>query len=352
METIILPQALLNSSAATPIQPGTLDSADEIYALYGQPEEIRRTDLESGKSTFLRGPRSQDQNQRLARNPSRNGPDINIDTTPTITTQSNGVTRSLSVTFAVRRNDALKRGNTTRETKTSQTRAPQYSEREHAAQEIESKRATWSSSSPTDPFLHAEVLATEDPTSASGQDLEAQITKTRNRGNSLLTDIDTVTPPDDLPAHSAYLPPATLASQNSEPALLNAKSTGTYAAPPTRKKSLLQKVTGAIEGQRSHKSLTRKKSLLQRVSGAFDGYSRHSSLLKLYDNAVEQKKERGIVCQTAFRYCGYVLILATIYFVFVGLPLWKGSVWWLWWVVTHKFVLTGGWAIVMGIAFL
>ncbi|KAB2573408.1 hypothetical protein DBV05_g7905 [Lasiodiplodia theobromae] len=45
----------------------------------------------------------------------------------------------------------------------------------------------------------------------------------------------------------------------------------------------------------------------------------------------------------------YFLALVIVYFVFVGLPLWKGAVYWLYWVVNHKFVVKGTWSIVIGI---
>lgn len=40
--------------------------------------------------------------------------------------------------------------------------------------------------------------------------------------------------------------------------------------------------------------------------------------------------KKGKVAQTLFQYAMYLLLGCIIYFVFVGIPLWKGSVWWLW----------------------
>jgi hypothetical protein len=53
-----------------------------------------------------------------------------------------------------------------------------------------------------------------------------------------------------------------------------------------------------------------------------------------------------------FEYSIYLVIVAFVYFVLVGVPLWKGAVYWLWWVVAHKFVIAGGFGITLGIAFL
>lgn len=41
-------------------------------------------------------------------------------------------------------------------------------------------------------------------------------------------------------------------------------------------------------------------------------------------------KKRGKFAQILFQYSIYLLLACIIYFVFVGVPLWKGSVWWLW----------------------
>jgi hypothetical protein len=53
-----------------------------------------------------------------------------------------------------------------------------------------------------------------------------------------------------------------------------------------------------------------------------------------------------------FEYTLYALLVLFVYFVLVGMPLWKGAVWWLYWVVGHKFVIQGGYAITIGLAFL
>jgi hypothetical protein len=51
-------------------------------------------------------------------------------------------------------------------------------------------------------------------------------------------------------------------------------------------------------------------------------------------------------------YTTYVVIVAFVYFVLIGVPVWKGAVYWLWWVVAHKFVIAGGFSITLGVAFL
>ncbi|KAL1617894.1 hypothetical protein SLS56_010772 [Neofusicoccum ribis] len=79
---------------------------------------------------------------------------------------------------------------------------------------------------------------------------------------------------------------------------------------------------------------------------------RRSSVWDLYQNA----KGRGAAlqrqrwAQLLFEYTMYTLALAFVYFVFVGVPLWKGSVYWLYWVVSHKFVVPWTFSITIGIA--
>jgi hypothetical protein len=81
---------------------------------------------------------------------------------------------------------------------------------------------------------------------------------------------------------------------------------------------------------------------------------RKSSMWQLY----EQAKERGVELQRhrsvqlAFEFGIYAILICIIYFVLIGVPLWNGVVWWLWWVVAHKFVIAGGFSITLGIALL
>ncbi|KAI1857212.1 hypothetical protein JX265_005729 [Neoarthrinium moseri] len=74
------------------------------------------------------------------------------------------------------------------------------------------------------------------------------------------------------------------------------------------------------------------------------GRARRSSIAEVYEKAKVRGKqlERKKWVQILFEYTIYLLLLSFIYFVLVGLPLWKGAVWWLYWVVSTKFVITGG----------
>jgi len=55
--------------------------------------------------------------------------------------------------------------------------------------------------------------------------------------------------------------------------------------------------------------------------------------------------------QILFEWSIYVFLVCFIYFVLIGMPLWRGAVWWLYWVVENKFVFAGGFSITLGIAF-
>lgn len=60
------------------------------------------------------------------------------------------------------------------------------------------------------------------------------------------------------------------------------------------------------------------------------------------------KRSRWV--QLVWEYSIYTILLLFIYFVLIGLPLWRGAVYWLYWVVDHKFVVAGTFSITIGIA--
>ncbi|KAJ5549715.1 hypothetical protein N7535_002348 [Penicillium sp. DV-2018c] len=80
--------------------------------------------------------------------------------------------------------------------------------------------------------------------------------------------------------------------------------------------------------------------------------SEQSSLQEVYEKA----KLRGVAIQRKhwvrllFEYSIYLFLVLFVYFVLVGMPLWKGAVWWLYYVIRTKFVIQGGYAITIGLA--
>ena len=81
--------------------------------------------------------------------------------------------------------------------------------------------------------------------------------------------------------------------------------------------------------------------------------NRHS-IYDVYEKAKERRValQRKYWVQVLFEYTVYIFLLAFIYFVLIGMPLWRGAVWWLYYVVRTKFVIPGGWGITIGIAIL
>lgn len=93
-------------------------------------------------------------------------------------------------------------------------------------------------------------------------------------------------------------------------------------------------------------------SIQRRFTNA--SHIRKSSIWKTYQKAKYKaiKVQRNKQTQLIFEYSVYLTLAAFVYFVLVGVPLWKGAVYWLWWVVAHRFVIAGGSSITLGIAFL
>ncbi|KAL4894571.1 glycosyltransferase like family 2-domain-containing protein [Aspergillus ambiguus] len=75
--------------------------------------------------------------------------------------------------------------------------------------------------------------------------------------------------------------------------------------------------------------------------------NRSSSLKSLYDRAklVNIKHQRRFWLRIVIEYGSYAFLILVVYFILIGLPLWKGAVYWLYWIMQHKLIFQGGWAI-------
>jgi hypothetical protein len=95
-------------------------------------------------------------------------------------------------------------------------------------------------------------------------------------------------------------------------------------------------------------------SALPRPRRGTAGSVRRNSLLDVYEKAKirGQNLQRKKWVQLLFEYTFYLLILCFIYFVLVGRPIWNGAVWYLYWVVDHKFTVAGTWSVTIGLALL
>ncbi|CAN9271381.1 unnamed protein product [Alternaria alternata] len=81
-------------------------------------------------------------------------------------------------------------------------------------------------------------------------------------------------------------------------------------------------------------------------------YFKRSEMFDTYEKAKKKGAEiqRKKWVQITFEYAIYAFLILFVYFVLIGVPLWNGAVWWLYWVVSTKFVIAGGFGIVLGIA--
>lgn len=76
--------------------------------------------------------------------------------------------------------------------------------------------------------------------------------------------------------------------------------------------------------------------------------SMHDTYEKAKIRGVELQRKRWM--EILFEYTIYTILLCFIYFVLVGMPLWEGAVYWLYWVISTKFVIAGGWSITLAVA--
>lgn len=90
------------------------------------------------------------------------------------------------------------------------------------------------------------------------------------------------------------------------------------------------------------------------TNGTLYNRARRGTIWSTYKKAQARgaQLQRNRWVQILFEYSVYISLLSFLYFVLVGQPLWKGLVWWLYWVMKHKFVLRGGYGITLGLAFL
>ncbi|KAL8669747.1 MAG: hypothetical protein Q9168_005675 [Polycauliona sp. 1 TL-2023] len=95
-------------------------------------------------------------------------------------------------------------------------------------------------------------------------------------------------------------------------------------------------------------------NVLVKTKESFSGPVRRGSLQELYEKAKirEMQLMRSNTVQLGFEYTFYLLLLAIIYFLFVGVPLWNGLVLTIYYIFDMKLVVPAGTAIFLGIGFL
>lgn len=113
--------------------------------------------------------------------------------------------------------------------------------------------------------------------------------------------------------------------------------------------------SGLVNLQRSRRgtaSSSRKASVIPRAASiVLDTVEdiketiRRSSIYDVYETAKKRGAElqRSKPAMLIFEYLFYLVLVAFVYFVLIGLPIWKGAVYWLYWVFQHKFAIAGTW---------
>ena len=97
-------------------------------------------------------------------------------------------------------------------------------------------------------------------------------------------------------------------------------------------------------------TLPSKRSSAHRLSQTI----RKSSVYAIYEKAKIRSAQiqRAKWAQLLFEYIFYLFLLTFIYFILIGLPLWNGLIYWMYWLAKNKFNFTAGFTITLGIAFM
>ena len=119
-----------------------------------------------------------------------------------------------------------------------------------------------------------------------------------------------------------------------------------------------------IESYHEPKRSTKRNSKAIPKSWRFLGIDEHtvghaihgvkSNVREMYDRAKvkQQQIKRSKTAQLTFRYAFYIVLISMVYLVFVGLPLWRGLVWYMYILFQNRMTLKAGLAITFGISFL
>ena len=95
-------------------------------------------------------------------------------------------------------------------------------------------------------------------------------------------------------------------------------------------------------------------NVVEKVKDTVTAPLRRSSIQEVYEKAKIRQIQlmRSTVAQISFQYISYLLMLAAIFFIFVGFPLWNGLVLVLYHVFRKQLAIPVGTAVFLGIAFL
>lgn len=103
----------------------------------------------------------------------------------------------------------------------------------------------------------------------------------------------------------------------------------------------------------------RRGTVFQRANSVFQGTLlnvrkkvRRSSMWDVYENAKKRQLEirRKRWVQIVFEYSFYAMLLVLVYFLIIGVPLWKGTYWELYLAFKYKLNVTGSWSIIIAVS--
>jgi hypothetical protein len=135
-----------------------------------------------------------------------------------------------------------------------------------------------------------------------------------------------------------------------------ATTTGAASAEPRRRSlwrgSMSIDPNAPYNGERRGTIFQRAGSVFQDTMQQVRKKVRRSSLWDVYEHAkkrqVELRRKRWV--QLVFEYTFYVILVALLYFLIIGVPLWKGTYWELYLAFKYKLNAEGTWTVVIAVA--
>lgn len=151
-------------------------------------------------------------------------------------------------------------------------------------------------------------------------------------------------PADPMAAAGAALSPvATNNTNNSNPAARR---------PSMWRRIATADVNGPYNGERRGTVFQRANSVFQDTLLNVRKKVRRSSMWDVYENAKKRQLEirRKRWVQITFEYSFYAMLLVLLYFLIIGVPLWKGTYWELYLAFKYKLNVTGSWSVIIAVS--
>ncbi|TIA39636.1 hypothetical protein D6C78_03146 [Aureobasidium pullulans] len=134
-------------------------------------------------------------------------------------------------------------------------------------------------------------------------------------------------------------------------------NTESVSAEPPRRKSMWRQSfsvdpNAPYNGERRGTIFQRAGSVFQDTLQNVRKKVRRSSMWDVYENAKKRQLEirRKRWVQIVFEYSFYFMLIALLYFLIIGVPLWKGTYWELYLAFKYKLNATGTWSVVIAVA--